>query len=689
MRLRSIIRKKVSFRFNSYLLTFFLTTTAFSILAIHYIVPSFYISQGDKLSDQKKLDEAIASYQKAIQLQPDDAYGYTSLAHSLRKQGKLDEAIAAYQKAIQLRPNYVYYYIFLGDGLREQGKLDEAIAAYQKAIHIQPNDVYGYTNLALTLREQGKLDKAIAAYQKAIQLRPDYVYGYIFLGDGLREQGKLDEAIAVNQKAIQLEPNNALGYILLGNTLKLQGKLSEAIAAYQKAAQLDPKDTSANESLSLTQRDYKQLQEAIAANQTIKFNPNNGFAASAYNDLGMELAKQKKLYEAIAAYQKAIQLVPNYPDAYKNLGVVLMKLEQIGAAIAAYQKAIQLAPNYIVAPYNNLGDMLYRQNKLDEALVAYRKFIQLDPKNAIGYNNLGRVLNNQGKFYEAVTAYRQAIQLDPSDAYVYSNLGNTLQQQGKLEAAIGQFKRAIALEPSDRWLQNNLKEAQRLLAWRQNPQLLLLPERLPSQKQDPLVSLKRSVVRIIHKNPAGIVWGTGWVVKRQGSKAWIVTNRHVVTDENIPDRNGKFEVEFYSQPPSGQFHRRESAQIAQTTAARDSLDLAVLEITGIPNDIQPLPMSEVPVSIGTPIHVIGNPGTGSHWTVAKGKVSGKDGQGVKITAAIAPGNSGSPLLNQHNYVVGVVVEGLIDGWSGNIETASSGYAERMDLVMKQLQNWGI
>ncbi|MFE1743680.1 serine protease [Coleofasciculus sp. H7-2] len=196
-------------------------------------------------------------------------------------------------------------------------------------------------------------------------------------------------------------------------------------------------------------------------------------------------------------------------------------------------------------------------------------------------------------------------------------------------------------------------------------------------------------MRIIHKSPAGIAWGTGWVVKRQGDKAWIVTNRHVVTDKYIPYRTGEIEVEFYSQPLSSQFRRRESAQIAKTTAARDSLDLAVLEVSNVPKDIQPLPMSKASISPGTPICVIGHPGTGSHWTVAKGKVSGKDERGLGITVAIAPGNSGSPLLNQHNYVVGVVVEGLMDGKSGNIETASSGYAERMDLVMKQLQNWGI
>ena len=70
-----------------------------------------------------------------------------NLGNVLIDQKKLDEAIAGYRKAIEIDPKHAVAHYNLGLALREQKKLDEAIAAYRKAIEIDPIDAKPYNNL--------------------------------------------------------------------------------------------------------------------------------------------------------------------------------------------------------------------------------------------------------------------------------------------------------------------------------------------------------------------------------------------------------------------------------------------------------------------------------------------------------------------------------------------------------------
>ncbi|MEG4500314.1 tetratricopeptide repeat protein [Microcoleus sp. F10-C6] len=339
-----------------------------------------------------------------------------------------------------------------------------------------------------------------------------------------------------------------------------------------------------------------------------------------------------------------------------------------------------------------LGSALDDLGKPDKAIAIYQKAIQLNPKSDAAYNYLGVSLHKQGKLEKAIAAYLQAIQLNPKNAQAHKNLAWTLQQQGKFEQAIEVGNKAIALEPNSMSVKLLLKETERLVTMQKNPQLLTSPERLPSLKDEPLVLFKRSVVRVVVKSSSELYSGTGWVVKRQGNKAWVVTNRHVATaDKNTPQSEQKIEVEFYSEPHSSELRKRKSAKIVKITAASDKLDLALLEVTDIPKDIQPLARSSTPVTLNAPIRIIGYPYTADDWTVATGKVINQTDKELRMSAISAPGNSGSPVLDHQNRVVG-----LVWGSSSTIQTqnqqpdgSGSALAFPIQSVTKKLKDWGI
>ena len=66
----------------------------------------------------------------------------------------------------------------------------------------------------------------------------------------------------------------------------------------------------------------------------------------------------KRSEEALASYDKAIALKPDYAEAYNNRGNALMDLKRPEEALASYDKAIALKPDYAEA-YNNRGNALW------------------------------------------------------------------------------------------------------------------------------------------------------------------------------------------------------------------------------------------------------------------------------------------------------------------------------------------
>jgi tetratricopeptide (TPR) repeat protein len=117
--------------------------------------------------------------------------------------------------------------------------------------------------------------------------------------------------------------------------------------------------------------------------------------AWAQNNLGYALALQGKREEAIARFQKAIN-INNPADAHYNLGIMLASQGKLDEAINQFRESIHISPGYAKA-HNNLGNALLYQGRLDEALASYREALRLNPDYAMAQENLKNVLAVQKK----------------------------------------------------------------------------------------------------------------------------------------------------------------------------------------------------------------------------------------------------------------------------------------------------
>ena len=104
---------------------------------------------------------------------------HSNLGEALSQQGKLDEAIAEYRTAIRLQPDLAVAHYNLGNALKDQGKLDEAIAEYRTAIRLQPDYAEAHCNLGIFLQQQGAYTEGLEMLRKGHELgsrRPDWRY---------------------------------------------------------------------------------------------------------------------------------------------------------------------------------------------------------------------------------------------------------------------------------------------------------------------------------------------------------------------------------------------------------------------------------------------------------------------------------------------------------------------------------
>jgi tetratricopeptide (TPR) repeat protein len=242
----------------------------------------------------------------------DNYYAHDCLGFALFQKGSVDEAIAHYQKALQIKPDYVDAHIDLGIALSQKGSVDEAMAYFQKALQIKPDYAKAHYNLGNALLQKGRVDEAIAHYQTALQINPDAVVAHDKLGVALSQKGSVDEAIAHFQKALQINPDYAKAHCNLGSALLKKGRVDEAIVQYQKTLQIKPNYLEAQNNLAWVlatapqaslRNGHQAVQLAQQANQLV-----GGENPIILHTLAAAYAEAGQISDARRSAQKAMAL---------------------------------------------------------------------------------------------------------------------------------------------------------------------------------------------------------------------------------------------------------------------------------------------------------------------------------------------------------------------------------------------
>jgi len=158
---------------------------------------------------------ALVTYNKALEVTPDDPAVWRSLGVVYTRLHDYPSAIERFQHSLSLRPRQPQVLVELGFALSQQGQADSAITAYRQAIDLDPWDPAAYANLGVAALRRGAIRPAIEALQRAVQLNPGLAEAQFALASAYGQLGDTKRALDALQRGLEFDPNNAAARRLL------------------------------------------------------------------------------------------------------------------------------------------------------------------------------------------------------------------------------------------------------------------------------------------------------------------------------------------------------------------------------------------------------------------------------------------------------------------------------------------
>jgi tetratricopeptide (TPR) repeat protein len=294
-------------------------------------------------------EEAVATYQRALALQPDLSEAQANLGIALMRLARFAEAVQSLEIALRSKPDDFQILDVLGSALSQDGRQEEAVRILRRALTLRSDHAPTHHILGNALVLLERPDEAIAEFRAALALRPDFAQVQCSLSGLLVDKGQTDEAIELARRALKLLPNSAAAWYNLGRALRKQNHLEESLEPLRKAVALDNRFHVAHNELGQALLELKRPAEAIEAfNQLLKMD----LSGKGRYNLGGALWAAGRYEEAIAEYKAAESLGFSDPRLYNNQGAVHHQLGQFQKAEQCFRRAMDAGDGFPLARFN-------------------------------------------------------------------------------------------------------------------------------------------------------------------------------------------------------------------------------------------------------------------------------------------------------------------------------------------------
>ncbi len=368
---------------------------------------------------------ATSCFERAAAIDTENLRWRYFLGLAEERVGDADKAIAAYEAAIAIDPDDGPSLVRLADLLLEKDPA-RSQTLYRHALEVNPDNAPAWYGLGHCARIAGDRQEALARYRKAIEKAPDYAEAHYAVAMILAAQGDKEAAqehLKISSEGHQARiPGDPLYTAMLNKgrsavmmrheaqRLVQSGRITEAIDTLEQAIAIDVSGT--------TSRHY----------------------------LGLLLAQQGRFEEAVEQLRMVVKADPGNVEAKSTLGLALTELGRLDEAQAIYRDVLQRHPDH--APtLMYMGHILAQLGRSEEALGYMRRAVEAQPANGVFQYTLGELLARTGNEKEAIDHVSKAVQSMPSRADYRYTLGVLLARSGDVAAAKEQWLKALEIKP--------------------------------------------------------------------------------------------------------------------------------------------------------------------------------------------------------------------------------------------------
>ncbi|HZU03717.1 MAG TPA: tetratricopeptide repeat protein [Ktedonobacteraceae bacterium] len=454
-------------------------------LDVHQVLCEIYVRQN-------KIEQAITKYAILV-----DTYIVN---------GRTEDAIATYRRILQLEPNNLTYRLRLINLLSSQGNkedlvrertlaaesylrlgyMDRAVTELEQALQENPTSVPTRLNYALALQKLGRLQQAVAEYQRVLQVDPGNLTALVrwhvamITNAGaarattlevltrirwqLRGEGQKHYEAVIHEytNAADAYPENADVFFALGQLHQQAGQYDQALDTYTKAMRDSALEvlarTGAAHCLLFQGKPEAAIQQLEQALQHVR-------RAPASLDPGIWAARPREEGEEHQAPEVELSLL--LAKAYERTGrreqmlAILRQIKQSkpsAGEVASTLADISARQSDIKSILNEYYELVrhYRSNRqVENALTVLNEMVRIEPQDIRPHDELADIYISRGLLEEGIAELRLM-----ADIYLRRNqleeAGRAIQQVGTIYADIGNneealsnLRRAAELRPED------------------------------------------------------------------------------------------------------------------------------------------------------------------------------------------------------------------------------------------------
>ncbi len=378
-------------------------------------IASAYYNLGIARLSDDKYAPAVERFNRAIQLNPDDADTLAARGEAYYLQKEYASALDDLNHALRLSANdNAWIRSKRGQVYSALEDYAHAIEDFSKAIELSPDTLWLYRERADAYSNTKDYPHALEDFSKWLESAPDDAWAYAHRGDAYLKLNDYQSALKDFDRAIRLKPDYIWAYGKRGHANLLLNQHTAAIQDYSRAIELGPDSNT----------------------------------WSYYNDRGLAYADNQDYPHAIADFSTALSWNPSANFVYIERGNAYFNLQDNQHAIEDFSRALATEPDNIEAHLRR-GMAYLQQSEYDNAIQDYTDVLKLDPANLNAYACRSYAYAQQDEYQKALDDVNRVLAQEPDDLWLLAIHATASLALNNLEQAGADYARCWQLQPTD------------------------------------------------------------------------------------------------------------------------------------------------------------------------------------------------------------------------------------------------